>query len=102
MANKQYRLLVSADWNDADYIYETSELTQEEVDELLPIVAKMKKSKVKNDWAETWQEKYPNLTQDELEIIDQYLPGCYEDDGPIHTIESMELMEIVNVKTIYS
>lgn len=104
-------ILVKADTNDADYITNASELNEEDLPTILKVVAAIKDFDSRNrrgsgkyNWYardEHYSLSRPSphevyediLTEEEIEIFEEYIP--YGEDG-IHTIESVEIFEIIN------
>lgn len=98
----KYELVVVADTNDADTDTRTSVVTQEQLDELIPIIDKIR-AKSERPGRYRWptkerlrQGRYPSpqenygLTDDEVELMeDEYLPYG-DDEYGIHTIWSIE------------
>lgn len=95
---KQYSITIKADTNDADYITETSKISEEDLNALRPLITAIKNFKPYGDFnhnfpaneytnlgEKTVEELYPDHL-DALEIFD----GCrpYGEYG-IHTIKSV-------------
>jgi len=94
-------LIVEGDWNDADYVTNISWITDSQVVKLIPIFAKMKnqdKKAKEGDYVDDWRDKYPNLTEQELDLVEQYIPGGYEQS--CHTVISATLYEISSKKEL--
>jgi hypothetical protein len=104
-------ILVKADTNDADYITRSSKLNEEDLPTILKVVAEIKAfdARTRRGSGEyNWYARYEHygrkrsgprevyedvLTEEEIEIFEEYIP--YGEDG-IHTIESVEIFEIIN------
>lgn len=93
---KKY-IIVEADTNDGDYITEKSIITDEKIIKLKEILNKCEidswgRGDMKDDDNDP-KILYPELTGEEIEFIEDFLPfGEYG----IHTIESIEILEISN------
>lgn len=101
----EYTMLVRVDTNDADYVSELFEITQSELDQMLPLIRAIK-AKTEEMWKtgawfhnyDRWSESpepqfavktlYPEFTEDDFELLDEYCP--HPIDG-FHTIESIEI-----------
>jgi uncharacterized protein YqeY len=91
-------LIIEGDHNDGDYVTRETKVTDKDLAELKPIFAKMKKQrKLVKEYTDSWEEKYPNLTEEELEIIQEYVPYAEND---VHTLVSVRLVEIVSDKNL--
>ena len=90
-------IIVEGDHNDGDYVTNIERISEKQLSVLKPILAKMKKSK-DVDWSSNWKDKYPNLTEEELEIFDSYVP--YADNADIHTIVSVRILEVTSDKNM--
>ena len=60
------RILIEGDCNDGDYISEMSEITQEELDLILPVIEAVKTSTEYHNWSNEYddkslEDKYPQL-----------------------------------------
>lgn len=110
---KKY-LEVRADTNDGDYITERSEITDEELEQILPIVEAIKEfdrnhQKGRGDY--NWlcgeirgaHEKGPHevyrdiLTPEQIELFNEYTP--YGEYG-IHTIDSVKILHVEKEETL--
>ena len=109
---KKY-IIITADTNDADYITSKNEISDDQLEEIKPIIKVLqdrkklfKESKnwdLRHNWecgeidnGKTPEELYVNnglLTQNQIDIFQEYLP--YADYG-LHTIENIEILEISN------
>jgi hypothetical protein len=121
MSNK-YKLIIKADTNDADYIQSVTDITKQELDNLLPIFKAIKKFKPykgksegpsKLSWTHdhNWPgggeycprtdlgEKFPSeiyagvLTTEQVELFDEYRP--HGDECDIHSIVKITVLEYV-------
>ena len=108
--NKKY-LLVIADSNDGDYLHSLTEITDEQIEELKPIIAvvknvydtavKEKKWNDRHNWENgeyghgiTPQNLYVEtglLTEEQVDIFEEYVP--YGEYG-VHTIEHINVVEL--------
>lgn len=104
-------LKIVADSNDADYVTSFNSLREEDED-LINKLAKLilqKEDENKENYFHNWPNKewyevtprdlYPELTEEEHDVLfyENYIPSC--EDG-IHTIESIEILEVSNVKVL--
>lgn len=96
-------ILVRADTNDADYIEELNSISDAHESRLIDILSKIKKDDGEISWrtgdmaSEDLMEQHPELTEGEIDLLDQYTPhGEYG----VHTIDSIEIYEVINVRTL--
>lgn len=97
-------ILIRADTNDADYIEELNIISDTQVDIIIDILSKINKdSSGTISWKtldvadeELW-EQHPELTVEECEILDTYVPSG---EYGIHTIESIEIYEVKSIQTL--
>lgn len=112
---KKY-VIIEADTNDADYVSEKNEISQEDLDLIMPVINAIKefnedksiKYQKYNWWyidssKERDKEEYMSphkryvesgkVTQEQFEAFWEYTPYF---EGGIHTIESVEILEVVN------
>jgi len=112
---KKY-IIVTADENDGDYITNKSEITDTELELIKPVIKQLQLRKAKlnedrnknwNEYRHNWEtgelinEKSPEklyvetglLTQEQVNIFDKYVP---DNEFGIHTIDSVEILEVVN------
>lgn len=102
------KLLITADWNDADIVTAVTDITQEELNEIMPVINAIKnytetskKNKKREDnWPDpnrcekTREEIYPELTEEQIEFFNyKYCPQAGADDCEIYVIESIELIK---------
>jgi hypothetical protein len=92
-------LIIKADTNDADYVEESNEITDDELRDILPVIEAIKKYKGPHNWPEyEYSDEspfdiYPQLTEDQIEAFSGLTPtGEYG----IHTIESIRLLTILD------
>lgn len=91
-------LIITGDYNDADYVTRQYTVSNKELTDLEPIIKKMKKYKEGNH-LDNWKEKYEDLlTEEELDLIDSYIP--YGPEGEVHTIESIKLLIVLSETTL--
>lgn len=105
---KKY-IIIKADTNDADYIQEKHEITNEQLIEIMPVIKAIKDytedKSINHQKMNYWtisrrhpspEELYVNTgkcTEESFRLFDELIPYC--EDG-IHTIESIEILEVVN------
>lgn len=117
---KKY-IIVTADTNDADYISEKSEISDEDLELIKPVIEQLKirrdklnedRDKNWNEWRHNWEtSEYGRLgdaskmyvetkllTQEQVDLFGEYVP--YGEDG-VHTIESIEIIEVVNETKLF-
>jgi len=104
-------LFVEADMNDADYISKKTEITDEEIELIKPVIEQLQVRRKKlnedthnnwNQWRHNWENGggrcgYPRemyvetglLTQEQIDLFDEFVP--YGEDG-VHTIETIEIV----------
>jgi len=119
-----YYINIKADTNDADYISELNEITEEQLEKILPVIEAVKgfkqyegKSRSGRDWThhnnfptgdclrEDLGEKSPEelyvetglVTPEQLEAFYEVVPS--NEDG-IHTIESVKLLKVLEEQTL--
>lgn len=115
MENKKY-IIVKADTNDADYITNKSLINDENLKIVTDIINKVERQTIRywdvnsKDWKEikaktiSWETgemqsepltvQHPELTEEEIEFMDEnYIPNG---EYGIHTIESIEILEVAN------
>lgn len=98
-------ITVTADTNDADYITNTQILNEDDLPTIKKVIKAIKDFDSKHQRGTgqyNWyarrrpgpREVYEDiLTEEEIEIFEEYIP--YGEDG-IHTIESVEIYEVIN------
>ena len=96
----EYYVVIKADTNDADYITSINHVKPDKIKQLIEIVTKVEKYGSYNniiswetgDYAseELW-EQHPELTEDECEFLENYIP--YSEHG-VHTIEDIKLLKV--------
>lgn len=88
----KFEVSITVDWNDADYVTDTHEVDQEKLNKLTSITDKIKTSGYgKKRWGYKWENgdrgspgaEYPDLTEEEVEFLNDLLP--YVEYG-VHTI----------------
>jgi len=99
-------LYVEADWNDADYISEMSEIGDNiEFFEKVAKAIKECNGRDGHNWPEYdgWEaleELYEGvLTEEEIERFSDYVPNAYESDG-VHSIEAIKIYEVNSIKNL--
>lgn len=105
---------VRADTNDADYIDNIQTLNEEDLPTILKVIAAIKEFDAthrRGSGQYNWyardsygrdrpgpREVYEDvLTEEDIEIFEEYIP-CGEDG--IHTIESVEIYEVINKEVL--
>lgn len=99
-------LIVSADTNDADYVYNITEVSNESLDQIIGIVKKINEAKKSNFYGFPWgkgefvdvvyEEEYDGiLTDDEMEFLNDFVP--YGEHG-IHTVSKIEVYRNIGDK----
>ncbi len=96
---KKY-IIIKADTNDADYITEKREISDEKIELMKPIIKAIKECKAGHNWPryngtdEEVEELYENiLTNEQIDLFDNYRP---HGEWGIHSIESIEILEVIN------
>ncbi len=98
-------LEVVGDTNDADYISERTEITEDQLELIKPVIKAIKNSKIRHNWAtsEYAREPHPSemykdvVTEDQIEEFEQYVP---HGEHGIHTIKSITLLQAEETKLI--
>lgn len=98
---KKY-ILIKADTNDADYISNKTEINDEELELLRPIISVLKSQPKSYNWVSSVygneappEEQYVQsglLTEDQVDLFGDYVP--YGEYG-VHTIESIEIIQVL-------
>lgn len=83
----QVELYIQGDENDADYISETSTLSLEEFERVLPYLKKLKKN---GGLIEDHSYSKVDLTEEEIEKVSEYFPRTVNDDAQIHDITDIQ------------
>ena len=117
---KKY-IIVKADTNDADYVTKKSEITDEQIEQIKPIIAALQFRRDKlnedshknwNQWLHNWEtSEYGRLgdphkmyvetgilTEEQVQIFDEYVP--YGEYG-VHTIESIEILVVAEEEKLF-
>jgi len=102
---KSYEIVVTADTNDADYIVETSVITEEELEKFKPVFDAINKfnTDLGNKWGHNWpmhdrtdetlETIYPDVDPELLSWFDEcFVP--HSGECGVHTIESIVYYEI--------
>lgn len=103
------RILIEGDCNDGDYISEMSDITQEELELILPVIEAIKSSTEYHNWSNEYdiksiEEKYPQfcVRNDDYSPEDDYEFECGEALGTfssfvpsgeygVHSIKKIEI-----------
>ena len=109
-AKKKY-LIITADYNDGDYVSDKNEVSDEDLIEFQPIIEVLKKQQklTSHNWEtrecsdnctpEILYIETGKLTEEQVELFDFYVPkGEYGS----HTITSIELLEVVKETKLLS
>lgn len=110
--NMKKYIIITADTNDGDYITEKSEITDEVIEAIKPIIEQFKIRKKKleetkdwNNWRHNWEtSEYGRLgdpkkmyvdkgllTQEQVDIFNEFVP---HGENGIHTVESIEILVV--------
>lgn len=102
---KKY-VIITADHNDGDYVTEKSEITDEEIEQFKEIVKKINRIELHQggfapcfEWKtgdqqeESLDQAHPELTGEEIDLIERFRPS---NEYGIHTIEDIEIIEVIN------
>lgn len=103
---KKY-IIIRADTNDADYVIEVSEITDEQIKEVKPVIEAIKKfPKSAENWGhnyETWERVYTVDAKklyghlDGFETFNNFVPCGDQNYLGIHTIESVQIMSELEI-----
>lgn len=101
MAN--LKILIEGDINDADYISEINDITEEQLNSIKPIIEAVKNCTNRHNWVNdydnhTIDELYPQFFIDgdespEMETFYEFLP---HGEHGIHSIDKIVVFEVVN------
>lgn len=101
---KKY-LIIKADTNDADYVQEKNLVSDSQLKKLEPIIKAIKACKEHHNWPnhdgsdKTIEETYEGiLTEEQIEFMQEFVPSG--GDYGVHSIESIELLEVSKEKTL--
>jgi hypothetical protein len=103
-------LIVKADPNDADYIYESTMLSEEAYQALRPLLEKvasaLKDCTAQHNWPEHERaDQSPEglyagiLTEEEVEKFREYVPS---DEYGVHTIYAITVHQVLSTETLFS
>lgn len=92
-------ICVTADGNDADYVTKVSEITEDQLANIMPIINKINNYKGNYNWPDNGYRginpmKLYNLTSEEYDNFSGYIP--YWEEG-VHTITDIDI--IIGEKT---
>lgn len=97
------KIWIQGDTNDADYVSEMTDITEEELESIIPIIEAIKDCKEFHNWQNeyddiTIEELYPQFFKNgeelpEMEYFYELLP-CGE--YGIHSITEIKVFEVVN------
>lgn len=94
-------IIIKADINDADYVTEKTKITEEEIIKIKQILDKMpnngnsidyKTGELGNDDED--DSEYNYITNEEKNFLSKFLPSGEYNYSGIHTIESVEIVEV--------
>jgi hypothetical protein len=91
-------IYITADTNDGDYIYQLSQITEEQLEEIQPVIDAVKANNGDfscRDMGDSGERLYGDLPGYD-EFYDHVPRGQYG----IHTIESIEVFTVSDVKTL--
>lgn len=99
------QVIIKADYNDGDYDMCKTEINEEDLIKLKSILDKMPKStgyytRIRYETQEIGDDdkhnsKYQYITPEEKDFLGEYLPLGDPSYSGIHTIESVEVVEII-------
>jgi len=98
-------ILVKADMNDADYTEHLSQITDEQLEIIMPVIDAIKEYKKIHGWRSNWDdESWPwyeerGITEEQFDIMSDFVPGG--GDYPIHAIESITILEVTEVTCLF-
>lgn len=93
---KKY-IIIKADTNDADYVSSKHEITEEQIQEIMPVVEAIKKfGRGHNFPSNEYDTKDASTLYGHLEGFDLFNDFTPHGEGGIHTIESIEILTIAN------
>ncbi len=98
---KKY-IIIKADFNDADYVTEKTEITDDQIEIIKTVVKAIKNSKEDCNWGSgeycetetTPNEQYIEtgiLTQQQVDLFQGFVPCC---EYGIHTIETVDILVV--------
>ncbi len=99
-----FEITITADCNDADYLHETNDVSQETIHTVIkPALALIEQTTEWNshnfgtgDQRDHWRDRYPKEHHDLLEHFSEYAP---HNEFGIHTIESVRI--IPKIEPVY-
>jgi len=98
MSETHMELIVTGDWNDADYVENATVVSQEELDRLMPIINALKNAAAPNRHLDEFEEELEKEFGDDWEEFkDGYMPYA-PDSNEIHTITSILLVTYTDKK----
>lgn len=97
-----YKLIVRGDTNDADYIEESNNIKEEDIDKIKKIIKVIKEYTDKKKYVHNWPDtEYDNdtvediyknkLSEEEIDFMRDFIP--YGEMG-IHTIKEIRLLKV--------
>lgn len=104
---KKY-IIVKADSNDADYVTDYTEITDEQIEEIRPVIEAIKNApKDKYGWGHNWETgevegnqtpenlyiKTGILTKEQVRLFDEFVPLGDPNYPGVHTIERVIIVE---------
>ncbi|HEX8586148.1 MAG TPA: hypothetical protein VF680_17280 [Allosphingosinicella sp.] len=98
-------IIVQADTNDGDYINKKTQITEDDIIKVKDILSKLNIGSYDLSWGRgDIQDEdndphilYPQLSEEEIEFLENYIP--YGEYG-IHTIESIEILTVVETEKL--
>lgn len=105
---KKKYIIIIADKNDADYVKEVTEITDVQIEKIKPVIHEIKHNPIYLDgnWVTqkciepTPQKVYVEsgvLSQHQVNLFDSFVPTGDENYPGVHTIESVMIVEEVEV-----
>lgn len=88
-------VIIKADYNDADYVYSISDMSNKDIEEFKNVVSKLDRG---GDWSSPELDYQGILTEEEIEWINDLLPYT---ESPVHTICSIEVYEYTKKVEIF-
>jgi hypothetical protein len=109
----QKYIIIKADCNDADYVTKMSPISDEGIGFILPVIEAIKTTNInnnhdhkqRNNWGtgdvgdrDSYTQRYVEtgiLTQEQADTFDEYVPYGDENYPGVHTIESIQIINII-------
>ena len=98
----QKYLYITGDCNDADYTYKLNLVSEEQLQDFMPLIEAIKACPEDYNWPEeeydgiSIQDLYPQFSVELLEDFSSFTPvGDSQSGQGIHTIESIQVLDVV-------